>query len=73
MVGWDDLRGLITLPHRGADHCQCASFRILFFFLVEGNPKAPFSKATTPGLLHFTLDSYLIMQSVKQVGIKYLF
>ena len=50
---------------------------------VEGNPKAPFSKATTPrcregatafhGLLYFTLDHYLIMLSVKQGGIKYYF
>ena len=51
--------------------------------LVEGNPKAPFSIATTPrcrggrysfpGLLYFTLDPYLIMLSVKQGGIKYHF
>ena len=51
--------------------------------LVEGNPKAPFSIVTTPrsrgecysfpGLLHFTLDPYLIMLSVKQGGIKYHF
>ena len=44
--------------------------------IVEGNPKAPFSIATTPscrggrysfpGLLYFTLDPYLIMLSVKQ-------
>ena len=45
--------------------------------LVEGHPKAPFSIATHwgvgvgegatpfPGLLHFTLDAYLIMLSVK--------
>ena len=49
--------------------------------IVEGNPKAPFSIATTPmcrggrysfpGLLYFTLDPYLIMLSVKQGGIKY--
>ena len=48
-----------------------------------GDPKAPFSIATTlrcgggwnsfPGLLHFTLDPYLIMQSVKQGSIKYHF
>ena len=47
--------------------------------LVEGNPKALFSIATTlmckegatpfPRLNHFTLDPYLIMQG----GIKYLF
>ena len=51
--------------------------------VVEGDPKAPFSIATTlrfrggcysfPGLLHFTLDPYLIMLSVKQGGIKYHF
>ena len=51
--------------------------------IVEGNPKAPFSIATTPrcrggrysfpGLLYFTLDPYLIMLSVKQGVIKYHF
>ena len=51
--------------------------------IVEGDPKAPFSIATTPrcrggryffpGLLYFTLDLYLIMLSVKQGGIKYHF
>ena len=51
--------------------------------LVEGNPKAPFSIVTTQGvkegttpfseLLHFTLDPYLIMLSVKQGGIKFHF
>ena len=51
--------------------------------IVKGVPKAPFSIATTPrcrggrysfpGLLHFTLDPYLIMLSVKQGGIKYHF
>ena len=51
--------------------------------VVEGDPKAPFSIATTPWcmggrysfprLLHFTLDPYLIMLSVKQGGIKYHF
>ena len=51
--------------------------------VVEGDLKAHFSIATTPrcrggryffpGLLHFTLDPYLIMQSVKQGGIKYHF
>ena len=51
--------------------------------IVKGNPKAPFSIATTPlcrggrysfpGLLYFTLDPYLIMLSVKQGGIKYHF
>ena len=49
-------------------------------YCKEGNPKAPFSIATTPryrgGHYSFpwipplTLDSYLIMLSVKQGGIK---
>ena len=51
--------------------------------VVEGNPKAPFSTASTLRcrrgcysflwLLYFTLDIYLIMLSVKQQGIKYHF
>ena len=52
--------------------------------VVEGNPRAPFSITTTPrciggrysflsGLLHFALYPYLIMQRVKQGGIKYHF
>ena len=51
--------------------------------LVKGDPKAPFSIASTPRcregyysfpeLLHFTLDTYLITLSVKQDGIKYHF
>ena len=51
--------------------------------VVEGNRKAPFSIATTqgvgegatpfPGLLHVTLDPYLIMLSVKQRDIEYHF
>ena len=40
--------------------------------LVKGNPKAPFSIATTPRY-QFTLDPYLIMLSVKQGGIKNYF
>ena len=49
---------------------------------IEGDPKASFSIATigvgegaTPflGLLHFTLDAYLIVLSAKKVGIKYYF
>ena len=49
--------------------------------VVEGDLKSLFSihqgigeDATPfPGLLHFTLDPYLIMLSVKQAGIKYHF
>ena len=45
--------------------------------IVEGNQKAPFSiafdrsvgKGATPfpGLLHFTLDTYLVLMSIKEV------
>ena len=39
--------------------------------VVEGDPKASFSIATPfPGLLHFTINPYLRMVSVKQGGIK---
>ena len=47
--------------------------------LVEADPKAPFSIGVGEGalpfpwLLHFTLNPYLLMQSVKQGGIKYHF
>ena len=51
--------------------------------IVESDLKAPFSIATTPrcrkgatpfpGLLHFTLDPFLIMISVQQGGINYHF
>ena len=51
--------------------------------LVQGDLKAPFTIVTSPrgrggcysfpGLLHFTLDAYLIMLSVKQGSIKYHF
>ena len=58
-------------------------YKVKLATIVEGNPKAPFSIATTPrcrggrysfpGLLYFTLDPYLIMLSVKQGSIKYHF
>ena len=51
--------------------------------LVEGNPKAPFSIATTsmcrggrysfPWIAPLNLDPYLLMLSVKQGSIKYHF
>ena len=54
-----------------------------FVNVIEGDPKAPFSIATTsrcregryafPGLTNFILDLYFIMLSVKQGGIKYHF
>ena len=56
---------------------------MLLAILVEGDPKAPFSIATTPRwsggatpfpeLLHFTLDPYFVMLSVKQGSIKYYY
>ena len=57
-------------------------YKVKLMTLVEGDPKALFSIATprcrgasTPffGLLHFILDPYLIMLSVKQGGYKYYF
>ena len=58
-------------------------YKVKLATIVEGNPKAPFSIATTPmcrggrysfpGLLYFTLDPYLIMLSAKQGSIKYHF
>ena len=41
--------------------------------VVEGNPKAPFSVASFPVLLHFTLDTYLVMLDAKQGSIEYHF
>ena len=59
------------------------AFKKKLVTVFKGNPEAPFSVATTrgvrkgdtpfPGLLHFTLDTYIVMLSVKQVGIKYHF
>ena len=56
-------------------------YKVKLVALVEGDPKDPFSIATTPrcrALLRSldcstTLDPYLIMLSVKQGGIKYPF
>ena len=58
-------------------------YKVKLATIVEGNPKAPFSIATTPrcrggrysfpGWLYFNLDPHLIMLSVKQGGIKYHF
>ena len=55
-------------------------YKVRLATVIEGDPKAPFSIAATPryrggaalfpGLLHFTLDLYLIILSVKQGGIK---
>ena len=42
--------------------------------VVEGDSKAPFPIATKPfpGLLHFTLDTYLILLSIKKGGTIFL-
>ena len=58
-------------------------YKIKLLTLVEGYPKASFLIAiilrcrgghySIPGWLHFTLDPYLIMMSVKQGSIKYHF
>ena len=60
-----------------------ANIKVKLVTLFEGDPKAPFSIATTPrcrrgcysipGLLHFTLGPYLIMLSVKPGRNKYHF
>ena len=56
-------------------HRELVKKKVKLVSLVEGDPKATFSIATTPfsGLLHFTLDPYLIMLGAKQGGIKYHF
>ena len=56
------------------------SKKLMLAILVDVDPKGPFSIATTlrcresatlfPGFLHFALDPYLIMLSVKIGGIK---
>ena len=63
--------------------CTHKSSKVKLATVVEGDQQAPFSKATAedvgvgttpfPGLLHFTLDTYLVLLSVKQGGIKYHF
>ena len=59
------------------------SFQVKLATLIQDDPKAHFSIATTlryredatpfPGLLYFTLDPYLVMLSVKQGVMKYHF
>ena len=55
--------------------CECVCKEKLLATVFESYQKAPFSIATAPfpGLPHFTSDTYLILLSVKQVGIKYHF
>ena len=57
--------------------------KLLLVTVEEGDQMDPFSIATIlrcregatsfPGLLHFTLDTYVILLSVKQGGVKYHF
>ena len=77
----------LHLMRRGETHLVRSvldmTLKVKLANIVEGDLKALFSIATTPscrggrcsflGLLHFTLDPYLIMLSVKQGGIKYHF
>ena len=74
----------ITVPHITHNANVCLRvIKVKVATIVEGDQKAPFSIATTPRcrggrysftpLLHFTLDTYLILLSVKQRGIKYHF
>ena len=62
--------------------CVFVCIYIKLATLVKANLKAPFSvvhwgigegATLFPGLLHFTLDPFLIMLSFKQSGIKYQF
>ena len=73
----------ILSNHKNKQYRIWVNIKVKLATIVEGNPKAPFSIATTPmcrggrysfpGLLYFTLDPYLIMLSAKQGGIKYHF
>ena len=88
IIKWMTLvKGDLKAPFLIATTLRCR--RGCYFFpwklvtLVEGDPKAHFSKllhwgvgegaTSSPELLHFTLDSYLVMLSVKQGGIKNYF
>ena len=74
---------LATYRRQTSKHFGIINISLLLATVVKGDQKAPFSIATTarcrggttpfPGLLHFTLDMYLILLSVKQEGIKYHF
>ena len=76
------LPSILRLYQRwGSSPGDRGSKKVKLATLVKGDPKTPFSIATTPkegttpfpGLLHFTLDPYLIMLSAKQGGIKHHF
>ena len=78
-----DLWGNSYIYRKSIYKRETVSSKVKLATIVKGNPKAPFSIATTPrcrggrysfpGLLYFTLDPHLIMLSVKQGGIKYHF
>ena len=73
--------GVFYSPRRLGKNLK--EYKVKLATLVEGDPKALFSIATTPrcwggatpfpGLLYFNLGPYLIMLSAKQGGIKYHF
>ena len=78
------IRGWLHTPNSSKNsEVKLAVSKVKWTTLIESDPKAPFSIATTmkcrgghysfPGLLHFTFDPYLIILSVKQGGIKYHF
>ena len=65
----------LSISFYGNDYTATAYICISWPTVVKANPKAPFSIATTlkhrggcyffPWMLHFTLDSYLMIQSVR--------
>ena len=74
---WDTKRSLYPSQTTQTSNSQQKRVsKLKLATVIEGDPKARFSIATTPrytGLLHFSLDPYLIMVSVKHGGIKYHF
>ena len=55
------------------DAYVCVCIKVKLATLVEGNPKAPFSTATTPRALFLSLDCSTLPMSAKQGDIKYHF
>ena len=53
-------------------YAQLYKSKVKLVTVVEGNPNVGVGEGATPflGLLHFTLDTYLISLNVKQGGIK---
>ena len=77
------LKNVFYMTNIHLENISSSFFKNLSVKRKEGDPKASFSIATTPRcmrrrysfseLLNFTLDTYLIIPSVKQGGIKYHF